>query len=471
EHTIWLSMMKARLEVLKKLLHKSGYMFVHIDYNQIGYLRVLMDEIFGRRNFVAQISWQRSPQRTVLGQGQTPIITIVEYILIYARDASTGKLKHIQKKINATRNVMNQYRILLTLSEDKKLVKEFVNENNDTPVRIWQFNSYDIKTLPSTVSKQEYVKYFNKLFEPVGIHSEHSFMQRIITMFKRDKAYLVEYTPSKGKSADTETAECFINGRKMLSAKNYASVGDDGEIYRISDMDNLWTGEEIGVTGIAKEGGFEFKRGKKPEELIKRVIELSTSPDDWMLDSFLGSGTTSAVAHKMRRKWIGIELGDHAETHCLPRLKMVINGKDQTGISKDVDWVGGGGFRYCVLGPSLFEKDEDTGVIMINPQYNNGLLTNAICSMENFTLNNHPKFHGVRGNVFAHITEEKVSQQYADNLFDILPDDKELIIYCLKRTQTITLPVNVKIKRIPKELRIPRYLSKPSQSLTNSAEL
>jgi adenine-specific DNA-methyltransferase len=131
EHTIWLSMMKARLEILKVLLDKDGFIFVHIDYNELGYLRILMDEIFGRHNFVSQVSWQRAPQRTVLGQGQTAIITILEYLLIYARDASVGRLNRLQKRINATRNVMSQYRVLLNLSEEKKLVKEFLNENNN----------------------------------------------------------------------------------------------------------------------------------------------------------------------------------------------------------------------------------------------------------------------------------------------------------------------------------------------------
>jgi len=459
EHTIWLSMMKARLEILKKLLRKDGFIFVHIDYNELGYLRVLMDEIFGRQNFVNQISWQRAPQRTVLGQGQTAIITILEYLLIYGKDAAVGKLNHLQKRIKATNNVMSQYRVLLDLSEEKELVKEFINENNNTPIRIWEFKSYKVKTLPSRISKAEYFAHFEALYESAGIHAEHSFMQRILAMLRPGKAYCVQYTPSRGKNAGKELSEIFINGRKMLSAKDYAMVGEDGEIYRTSDMDNLWTDEEIGVTGIASEGAVEFKRGKKPEELLKRVIELSTAPGDWILDSFLGSGTTAAVAHKLGRKWIGIELGKQAETLCLPRLKRVVSGEDQTSVSKQVDWKGGGGFRYCVLGESLFAKDEDTGLVMINPQYTNGPLVAAVCNLEDFRFNNDSVFHGVRGNTYAHITEEKVTQAYLDAICGQLPEGKSLNIYCQKRTSDLNVPEGVKIKRIPKELQIPRYLT------------
>ncbi|HHT9120761.1 MAG TPA: site-specific DNA-methyltransferase, partial [Candidatus Hypogeohydataceae bacterium YC41] len=146
-------------------------------------------------------------------------------------------------------------------------------------------------------------------------------------------------------------------------------------------------------------------------------------------------------------------------TLCLPRLKRVVSGEDQTGISKQVDWKGGGGFRYCVLGESLFAKDKDTGLVMINPKYTNGPLVAAVCNLEDFRLNNDSLFHGARGNIYAHITEEKVTQAYLDDLLDRLPNGKSLNIYCLKRSTGLNIPEEVKIKRIPKELQIPRYLT------------
>jgi len=198
---------------------------------------------------------------------------------------------------------------------------------------------------------------------------------------------------------------------------------------------------------------------EKHEDLLFRVINWLTASSDWVLDSFLGSGTTVAVAHKLGRKWIGVEIGEHAETLCLPRLKRVVSGDDQTGISKQVGWKGGGGFRYCVLGESLFAKDEDTGLVMFNPKYTNGPLVAAVCNLEDFHLNDDSVFHAVRGNNYAHITEDKVTQAYLDALVEKLPKGKNLVVYCLKRATRLEVPEEVKVKRIPKELQIPRYLT------------
>jgi adenine-specific DNA-methyltransferase len=247
----------------------------------------------------------------------------------------------------------------------------------------------------------------------------------------------------------------FFRGDRILFLCD--KVQDDENGGRLVEpLTNFW--DDIAWQGIAREGGIEFPKNKKPEKLIRRILEMGTSPGDWVLDSFLGSGTTAAVAHKMGRRWIGIEIGEHAETLCLPRLKRVVSGEDQTGISKQVGWKGGGGFRYCVLGESLFARDSDTGLVMINPNYTNGPLVNAVCNLEDFRLNNDSLFHGVRGNTFAHITEEKLTQPYLDALVEGLPEGKALTVYCPKRASRLNIPDQVKVKRIPKELQIPRYL-------------
>ena len=208
----------------------------------------------------------------------------------------------------------------------------------------------------------------------------------------------------------------------------------------------------------ASEGGVEFKRGKKPEKLLKRIIELSTGDGDWVLDSFLGSGTTAAVAQKLGRRWVGIEMGEQAETHCLPRLERVIRGEDSTGISKETGWNGGGGFRYCVLGESLFTRDPETHLAMINPRYDNGLLVAALCNMEAFSLNNDGLFQGVRGNTLTHITEEKLTQEYLQAILNKLPEGKSLVVYCPKYARSLTYPEHVEVRRIPEALQIPEYL-------------
>ena len=140
-------------------------------------------------------------------------------------------------------------------------------------------------------------------------------------------------------------------------------------------------------------------------------------------------------------------------------MKRVVTGEDQTGISKQVGWKGGGGFRYCVLGESVFAKDEDTGLVMINPKYTNGPLVAAVCNLEGFYLNNDSLFHGVRGNTYAHITEDKVMQAHLDALLEKLPEGKTLVVYCLKHATGLEMPQEVNVKRIPKELQIPRFLT------------
>lgn len=457
EHTIWLSMMKPRLELLKKLLRDDGSIFIHIDFNEVGALQVLMDEIFGRRNFLTLITWQRTPEITFLGQGQSPIITITEYLLVYAKNFPSCKLNRVQKKLLATSKVMQQYNLTVELGKC-----QFVEEIDDESlgkIKIYEYPSASIERIKSSVPKAEYLKKFQQIYRYARVNPDNSFLDRMMKRFDPENVCSIVYEPQRGKSAGKEIEAIFHKQNQLWPASVNAYVSD-GEIYRTADMSNFWSNDEISATRIANEGGVEFRRGKKPEELVRRVIEIGSNKGEWIIDSFLGSGTTTAVAHKLNRKWIGVELGEHAETLCLSRLKRVASGEDQTGISADINWHGGGGYRYCILGPSLFQTDEDTGSIMINPHYKNGLLTNAVCRMEDFYLNNHPLFHGIRGNIFAHVTEDRVTQQYVDQLFDMLPNEKQLIIYCLKRAQTLTLPENVKIKRIPKELRIPRYLSK-----------
>jgi len=247
----------------------------------------------------------------------------------------------------------------------------------------------------------------------------------------------------------------FYRGNRILFLHDKVQEDEEGNQI-VEPLTNFW--DDIPWQGIAKEGGVDFPKSKKPEKLIRRILEISTGKHDWVLDSFVGSGTTAAVAHKLGRKWVGVEIGEHAETLCLPRLKRVVSGEDQSGISKQVGWKGGGSFRYCVLGESLFNKDEDTGLVMINPKYTNGPLVAAVCSLEGFYLNNNSLFHGTQGNTYAHITEDKVTQAYLDVLEEKLPEGKNLAVYCLKHAASLELSDNVKMKRIPRELSIPRYL-------------
>jgi adenine-specific DNA-methyltransferase len=156
----------------------------------------------------------------------------------------------------------------------------------------------------------------------------------------------------------------------------------DGQNVAGEPLTTLW--DDILSNNLHKEGGVEFPKGKKPEALIKRCLDLCTAPNDIVLDSFGGSGTTGAVAQKMKRRWIMVELGDHADTHIAPRLRNVIDGKDPNGVSDSLGWIGGGGFRFFRLAPSLLAKDK-WGNWVISKDYNAAMLGEAMCKLMGFT--------------------------------------------------------------------------------------
>jgi adenine-specific DNA-methyltransferase len=314
EHTQWLAMMWPRLELLRDLLAEDGSIWVSIDDNEGHYLKIIMDEVFGRANFVANVVWQKrtSPDfRAVLGDGH-------ENILVFSNSKT---------EFTAKAN-------LLPLSESQR--KEYKNPDND-PRGPWVSRDF---------SAQGYRP--NQMYEiktPGG----------------------AKYTPPEG-SCWKNTEDSFLrqvaegrfyfgkDGKGVPRRKNYLSEAQGRQSW------TWWPHDEVGNTQESKKeikvlfGNANAFDTPKPERLIQRVLQIATNPGDLVLDSFLGSGTTAAVAHKMGRRYIGIEMGDHAVTHCAPRLQKVIEG-EQGGISKAVGWKGGGGFRFYRLGPPVFDEE------------------------------------------------------------------------------------------------------------------
>lgn len=194
---------------------------------------------------------------------------------------------------------------------------------------------------------------------------------------------------------------------------------------------DLWT--DIATTGLEAEGGVEFKNGKKPEALVRRIIGMASKPGDLVLDSFAGSGTTAAVAHKMSRRWITIELGDHCETHIVPRLKKVIDGEDPGGITEAVGWKGGGGYRYYKLAPSLLEKDQ-FGNWVISKSYNAEMLAEAMCKHFGFTYApsvEHYWMHGHSSETdFIYVTTNSLTHEQLAAISDEVGPERTLLICC-----------------------------------------
>jgi adenine-specific DNA-methyltransferase len=205
----------------------------------------------------------------------------------------------------------------------------------------------------------------------------------------------------------------------------------DGEYVAGEPLTTLW--DDILSNNLHNEGGVEFPKGKKPEALIKRLLELVTTRGDWVLDSFAGSGTTGAVAHKMGRRWIMVELGDHCHTHIIPRLRKVVDGEDSGGITAAVDWKGGGGFRYYRLAPSLLEKDQ-FGNWVINRKYNPTMLAEAICKLEGFAYAPSDTVYWQYGRSteedFIYITTQTLTREQMQKLSDEVGEGRSLLVMC-----------------------------------------
>ncbi len=242
----------------------------------------------------------------------------------------------------------------------------------------------------------------------------------------------------------------FLGGEQLIFYKTKTKV-IDGLVCTASPLTNLW--DDLLSNNLHNEGGVAFPNGKKPEALIKRCLELSTLPGDLVLDSFAGSGTTGSVAHKMGRRWIMIELGSHCDSHVVPRLKDVINGQDLSGISKSVQWQGGGGFRYFSLAPSLLEKDH-WGNWVVNKAYNGGMLAAAICKLEGFTYapsDTHYWHHGHSTEAdFIYVTTQTLNADQLQALSDDVGDDKSLLVCCSAFKGDANRYRNLTLKKIPK---------------------
>jgi len=347
-HSTWLTFMKNRLEVARDLLMESGMLYVQCDDTENAYLRVLLDDIFGRENFLSQINWQRAPEgRTILGQGSRFITDSTEYILVYAKDIKRVPSScPLEKRVDATEKALNQYNYYF-ISEGRQKHEETLADAQGNKIKIYKHKNFQVHRIPSSAPISERLQKFDKLVRIAAQQEESSLQQKILSAIDPNQLYSAEYVPSTGKRKGQNIKSYYYNNGIILFLSQFAETNGE-RVFRIAPMNNFWSNNEIQVTGIAEEGGVELRRGKKPERLLHRIIEMSTVRDEIVLDFFAGTGTTCAVAHKMGRQFIGIEQLDYGENSAVFRLKNVING-DQSGISKSLDWKGGGDYVYLEL--------------------------------------------------------------------------------------------------------------------------
>ncbi|WP_235600472.1 site-specific DNA-methyltransferase [Aeribacillus pallidus] len=447
EHSIWLTLMKQRLEILRKLLSKDGVIFVQIDDKEMAYLRILMDEIFGRKNFLNMIVVKTSDPSGHKTVNPSPY-SQTEYILMYAKDRSQYKyeIQYVESEYDPS---YNKYIVNRKESFEKW---EIVNLEDFVAKELGFSNAREAKSKYGKLDFLEKVAEFalenaDSVFQPTAISdAAGKNIVKIRDLSKRNKG-IVYHIPRE------DYGDIYIlNGRQIYFYSSKIKEIDNKKV-PAKPLTNLWT--DIPWNGIANEGGVTFKNGKKPEKLIRRCIEMSTKKGDWVLDSFAGSGTTGAVAHKMGRRWIMIELGDHCHTHIIPRMKKVIDGTDQGGISKAVNWQGGGGFRYYKLAPSLLKKDK-FGNWIINPEYNAEMLAEAMCKHEGFTYNPDPEVFWKQGqsteNDFIYTTTQLVTQQMVEGIVEQMKENETLLICCKAFNVNVDDFPQVTIKKIPQAI-------------------
>jgi len=410
EHSLWLSLMRDRLEILRRLLSEDGSIWVNLDDNEGHYCKVLMDEVFGRRNFVSNVIWQKkySPQNDAKWLSDSH-----DHILVYAR------CKEIWRP--------------MPLPRTEAMDKRYRNPDNDARGP-WKAADLSAKTYSANTDYE--------IITPSG---------RIVRP-PQSRSWIVN--PERFEQMKDDHRIWFgKTGANVPSLKIFLSEVQQGTVAK-----TIWLREEVGDNQDAKKEVKQFNpedsfATPKPERLLERILTLASNPGDWVLDSFAGSGTTGAVAHKMGRRWIMVELGEHCHTHIIPRMKKVIDGEDQGGISKGVNWQGGGGFRYYKLGPSLIVKDEWENPV-INPEFNAGMLAEAMCKLEGFTFEPNPDVYWQQGKSsetdFIYVTTQMMTKEMLTKLSEEAGPNRSLLICCGAFKCDTSQFENLTVKKIPK---------------------
>jgi len=470
EHSIWLSLMRKRLILLRELLSEEGTIWIQIDDEEQAYLKVLCDEVFGRGNFVNMVSVNMKNIAGVSGGGEDKRLKKnCEYILIYAKDYSLLPLFNGPYVYTEISDLVQQYAeegkswkytsVLVEPGEKEYYGSTVDGDGNEIKVYLRKnpvmMSIKQVATRDGITEKEAYQKYGISIFQTTNAQS--SIRTRVME-YRAEKGISedlisIEYIPRTGKNRGT-VYEQFYKGDKCRLFVWLRDTSEiiDGELFK-KDLQGTYWDMNAWMKNLTKEGSVEFGNGKKPEQLIRQIFEMTTEPGDWVLDSFLGSGTTAAVATKMGRKWVGIELGNHAYTHCKVRLDRIIDGEDAGGITRAVSWEGGGGYHFYELAPSLLVKNVSLPIYQINPEYTFEMLCEAICKIEGYKYKPDGVYHGYSSEKrFIHITKEFVNGEYIRSIAATLREDQSLLVYSTKVQSDLRLPDNIEVKRIPKDL-------------------
>jgi adenine-specific DNA-methyltransferase len=421
EHSLWLTMMRGRLELLWQLIAPEGSLWITLDDTEHAYCKVLCDEIFGRDNFLANVVWEKADSPRMDADFFS---TRHDNVLVYAKDRIITRIT----RVAASNDALAHY--------DR--IDDEGRRYYTKPLRAMGGQG-DTRAARPTL--------YYSLLAPDGsqVYPKKQDGTDGAWRWRRDKV-------------EAEHARIdWVNGRNGWTP--YYRIYADTAIARPAET--IWRHDEVGSNRTAKAeqkalaAGVEPFGTPKPEALLRRIIEIATNPGDLVLDSFAGSGTTGAVAHKMGRRWIMIELGEHAHTHIIPRMKKVIDGEDPGGITKAVDWKGGGGFRYFRLAPSLLTEDK-WGNLVINAEYNPAMLAEALCKLEGFTYAPSDSVYWQHGHSterdFIYVTTANLGQDQLQQLSDEVGPDRTLLVLCTAFRARTEQFANLTVRKIPKQV-------------------
>lgn len=415
EHSLWLSLIRDRLEIIKVLLEPEGSLWVNLDDNEAFHFRVLADEVLGRENFIGNIVWQKrtSPANDALHFSKDH-----DNLLVYAANASLWR----------------PYR--LPLNEDQ--AKNYRNPDND-PRGAWNSAAY---TCAKTVEERPNLYY--PIIQPNTGEAIWPKKTRVWAFQRETHEQHIQdnlvYWGKDGTSKSPRIKKFLTDARPVVPR-------------------SIWPNSEVGHNQEARAESLALFpddpfTSPKPERLLQRIIALSTKANDIVLDSFGGSGTTGAVAHKMGRRWIMAELGDHCDTHIVPRLKKVIDGDDPRGITEVAMWKGGGGFRYFSLAPSLLEQDK-YGNWVISKDYKPEMLAEAMCKHMGFTYapsQNRDEYWNQGFSTetdFIFVTTQNLTHQALAKIAEDVGPNRSLLICCKAFNANPDAFENLTIKKIP----------------------
>jgi adenine-specific DNA-methyltransferase len=412
EHSIWLSLMRDRVELIRRLLSDDGSLWITIDDNEAHYLKVMCDEVFGRANFVANIVWQKrtSPDaRLRLGDAH-------DHILVFAKDRARVAFNKVRPSAAQMKGYKNP---------------------DDDPRGPWASTDF---TAQGWRPNQMY-----PIATPAGVRFEPPpgrCWSNIESVFEELKADGRVWFGKQQKSRPR--VKTFLSEQSGISAWTWWSNQDVGH------------NQEAKKESIALFGAGNAFATPKPERLVQRVLDIATNSGDLVLDSFAGSGTTGAVAHKMVRRWIMVELGAHCHTHIIPRLRKVIAGEDAGGITEAIEWKGGGGFHYFRLAPSLIEIDHH-GRQIISRAYNAAMLAEALCKLEGFTYAPSQTVYWQQGRStesdFLYVTTQVLGPEELAYLSAQVGTKRTLLVLCSAFRGNTSRYTNLTVRKIPNHLR------------------